>query len=518
MNAQLFALLELGLLLLVGKLSEEAFSKLGLTSFVGAILAGIILGPGLTGALYPSPYVSEFISLGIVFILFMAGVEERPSLSNARPVVAGLLAFMLSFVLIYMFSTYALKLGYEDSLVTGIVLGMVSAGPFSRTIGETSDNAKRGRDLLIETLSMEIAAVVFFSFIATKAISISSEFAAATIRLLAVIIIIVAFSKFILHRILRWIEIRFKSWEAPFGVLVGMILIVGFVAESVGFNSAIAAFLLGAFASTHIKENAYLLEKLRAITFGFFEPMFFMGLGLYMTKLTPYLFEVGIAAFALSLAAKAASASAVNPLVKTGTLKNMFAISHEGGVDGAILLTALQLSLIAPATYSLAIIAVTIFAVMAPVGYRGIAPAKERPTVSPVKFVEYRLSGTTTLELSKTLPTVAVNENDPIIKALRLASSLDARVMAVVDSEGRPAGYVNVHDMFRVASYGLEDEPVSSVQVNPIPKIRADEPASRALDEFRLSESQIIAVVDDDGKLVGTILEREVLRYLLSSG
>ena len=40
------------------------------------------------------------------------------------------------------------------------------------------------------------------------------------------------------------------------------------------------------------------------------------------------------------------------------------------------------------------------------------------------------------------------------------------------------------------------------------------ESASRALEVFRSSDAQVVAVVDVDGRLVGTILERELLRYL----
>jgi Kef-type K+ transport system membrane component KefB len=74
----LLGILELSMLLIVGKLGEESFSKMGMIPFVGAIVLGIIVGPGLLGLMTSSPYIEEFTSLGIVFILFMAGIEDKP--------------------------------------------------------------------------------------------------------------------------------------------------------------------------------------------------------------------------------------------------------------------------------------------------------------------------------------------------------------------------------------------------------------------------------------------------------
>ena len=212
------------------------------------------------------------------------------------------------------------------------------------------------------------------------------------VKLSVVITIILLFGKFIIGKVLFFVEAKFRTWEALFAVVISIILLFGFIADLVGFNSAIAAFFLGVFASEYILNNAYLLEKLKALTYGFFEPMFFAGLGLYFVSINGYVIFLGLTIFAISITAKMLSSIFTSKLVNVSTIKNFFAITHEGGVDGAILLTALQLSLISPKFYSVALMAVMIMSVIAPLGYKGKSPLS-RPKPEPsIKFVTYELS------------------------------------------------------------------------------------------------------------------------------
>ncbi|MGC9209233.1 MAG: cation:proton antiporter [Nitrososphaeria archaeon] len=518
--APLVAILELSLLLLLGKLGEEGFSFLDLTPFVGAILIGVLTGPGILKAFYPSPYISDFINLGIVFILFMAGVEEtRAGTEIKRPAIAGVLNFVVEFLTIYAI-LFFLGLNEVAASVLAISLGMVSAGPFSRTLQEVSSEASvaQNRKLFIEVLFNEISAVVLFSFFAVNAFMGMKTLFTGTIKLLAVVALILLFGRFMLRRILLFVEEKFRTREALFAVVIAIILLFGFIAELVGFNSAIAAFFLGVFASEYILNNAYLLEKLRALTYGFFEPMFFAGLGLYFASLSGSLVLLGLTVLAVALAAKMLSSVFTSRLVGSSLLKNFFAITHKGGVDGAILLTALQLSLIDAKTYSVALLAVMIMSVIAPIGFKGKTPlSRPRPEPS-IKFVTYELSRSNAEELSRVLPTVSVSEDQTVQEAVKKADELNTRVLVVINREGKPIGYSTVHDLFKMVSFGQGDVLMKDVFLMPVPKVSRFASGSEVLDLFKMSDAQVIAVVDEDGRLVGTILEKEVLRYLLRGG
>ncbi|MFQ1020972.1 cation:proton antiporter domain-containing protein [Tardisphaera saccharovorans] len=517
----LFGILELSILLIIGKLGEETFSKMGLIPFVGAIILGIIMGPGVMSLMVSSPYVEEFTSLGIVFILFMAGVEDKPTrvLGFRKSIAAGVIAFSLSFVLLIVAFALVFHLHLLQASVMAIVLAMVSAGPFSRTVQETHGNqeqASRTSYLFIEVMTMEISAVLLFGFISSPS-SLSSAPSAVvyTAKMASVILGIMAFGLFLAKPLITNLEGYLRTREASFSVVVGIILAFGFLAQYVGFNSAIAAFLLGAFMSDEIKDNAYMLEKLRALTYGFFEPMFFMGLGLYFTKLTPSLLVLGMAALASALAAKLVSSYFISPRIGADPIRNFFAMSHEGGVDGAILLTALSMSLISSSVYSLSMIAVTALAIIGPLGYqRGLQVQSPKQTPS-IKFVRYELRNVTAGQLANTLSTVSISANSTLADAVYAIEQLHTRVLIVVDDEDRPLGYVNDHELLKMLEGG-KNLKLSDVKLHEVPKISESAKAQEVLDMFEKDEKPVVAVVDSEGRLVGSILEREVLRYLLS--
>ncbi len=516
----LLGILELSMLLIVGKLGEESFSKMGMIPFVGAIVLGIIVGPGLLGLMTSSPYIEEFTSLGIVFILFMAGIEDKPRrvLGFKKSIGAGLFAFGASFAVLTLAFMLVFGLKPLEASVIAVVLGMVSAGPFSRTLQETKESeeqASTSSRLFIEVMTMEVSAIVLFAFISSP--SSLTSFTGVLLyaaKVLLVILAIMGFGTLAARPVISALEDYLRTREATFSVLVGLILAFGFLAQYVGFNSAIAAFLLGTFMSDEVRSNAYLLEKLRAITYGFFEPMFFMGLGLYFTRISASLLLLGAAAMAAAIGAKLAVSYGISRGLDVDPIKNFFAMSHEGGVDGAVLLTALSLSLISPRVYSFSMIAVTALAIIGPLGYqRGLKVESPRPTPS-IDFVKYELKNVTALELANTLSTVSISSSSKLTDAVYALEELHTRVLIVVDEEGRPLGYVNDHELLRYIEQG-KDLFLSDVKLHDVPKIDENAKAESVLDVFEREEVPVIAVVDSSGILVGSILEREVLRYLL---
>src|SRR5919204_2655506 len=71
-------LLELFAIFVWAKIFGEVFERLSLPAVLGEILAGIILGPHLSGLISPSENIYAFAEIGAIFVLFTAGIETRP--------------------------------------------------------------------------------------------------------------------------------------------------------------------------------------------------------------------------------------------------------------------------------------------------------------------------------------------------------------------------------------------------------------------------------------------------------
>ena len=94
-------LLDLALILLSTKLLGIATGKFQMPRVVGALLAGLILGPAVLNILSETAFLSQLSELGVIVILFTAGMgtdlRELRSAGKAGFLVAlcGVLAPML---------------------------------------------------------------------------------------------------------------------------------------------------------------------------------------------------------------------------------------------------------------------------------------------------------------------------------------------------------------------------------------------------------------------------------------
>ncbi|PSN90744.1 sodium:proton antiporter, partial [Candidatus Marsarchaeota G2 archaeon OSP_D] len=170
LTSEELALLYIGVLLVFAKLAEEAFRRLNLVPFVGAIIVGIVLGPGVLGFVSVIPTISLFLSLGINFLLFISGAEEI-NISRMREAfgvktIVGVVAQYSVRVIIVSLAAYLLFHSYLQAIVAGSIIGMSSAGPLARLLMDTGlTRSDEGSAIFTEVVLIEISAVILFAFL-----------------------------------------------------------------------------------------------------------------------------------------------------------------------------------------------------------------------------------------------------------------------------------------------------------------------------------------------------------------
>ena len=518
----------LGILLIAAKLGEEAFRKVGLIPFVGAILIGTLLGPGVFNVVEVLPTITLFVSIGIDFLLFVSGAEEfeagrlRAVLSKKTSLLVALAQFMVRFLTITTIS-YLLFDQVTEAVVIGIVAGMSSAGPLSRLLTDTGlARTDEGTAIFSQVLVIEVAAVVLYSFVfdlAGKAITILSVAVTAG-ELTAAILGIVAFGRYVMVPLLEKVEVYLKSREAVFAIIISILLLAGFVGQVTGFNAAIVALFLGLLMQRFLAARPVLMEKLRAFTYGFFEPMFFAGLGLYFVQVTPVLIVFGMAIFGVALVSDAAVGAASAGFFKVGRWRNAFGTCVNGGVDAALLVSALTAGtvLIGGFGYSATAIGIALLSLTAPLLFRRRAKLVtiDHEAGTQKKVVRQHLQSMTAAEICRALPTVSVRDDEPVKEALKTLLEFDAGA-AVVLRGGRPIATLLMRDLTGLSERELARMKISEAPLARVVRVRESEPGLDLITLFRETDVPIVAVVDDRGKMIGTILEREILRRLAES-
>ncbi len=526
--ASVLPLAYLGMLLIGAKLGEESFRKLGLIPFVGAIFVGTLVGPGVFGFINVVPSTSLFIGLGINFLLFLGGAVEFESkrfhsiLRSKITVPLAVLQFVTRFLGITAIS-FLLFRQPLTAVVIGIVAGMSSAGPLSRLLTDTGlAKTDEGTAIFSQVVIIEIAAVVLFSFVydlAGRAITLLSVVSVA-LEVSLTIIGIILFGRYVFVPLLEKVETHFRGREAVFAIIIASLLLLGFLGEVTGFNSAIVALFLGLLLQDFFAARPVLLEKMSAFTYGFFEPLFFVGLGLYFVRVTPYLLLAGLAIFAVALGLDAIVGAAASKAFKVHTWKNAFGTCVNGGVDAALLVTALTAStaLIGGFSYSAAAIGIALLSLVAPLLFRLRAPLAEVDKDSGTrKIVKQQLDTLTAGEICKILPTVSTNDTDPVKSSMKQCLDLNARAAIVLNSENEPVATLLLRDILMMTNREISRLKVMEAPLAEAIKVIESEPAMKLAGIFKETNIPIIAVVDKNGKLIGTILEREILRRIMTS-
>jgi Kef-type K+ transport system membrane component KefB/predicted transcriptional regulator len=523
----LLALLFLGVLLILAKLGEEVFRKLGLIPFVGAILIGIVVGPGVLNIVQNIPTISVFVSLGINFLLFVSGAEEFEasrvrSMLGKKSLVLSIFQFTIRFSAITLVSLILFR-QLIPALVIGIVAGMASAGPLTRLLTDTGlARTDEGTAIFSQVLIIEIAAVVVFSFVydlAGKPLTLGS-FALIGGELIIAIAGIVLFGRYVMISLLTFVEKRFNSREAVFAILIGTLLITGFIGQLTGFNSALVALFLGLLLQKFFANRPLLMTKLHAFTYGFFEPLFFIGLGLYFVRVTPDLLLFGVAVFATALFIDSGVGATASRIFGVDAWKNAFGTCVNGGVDATLLVTALTATtaLISGFTYSTTAIGIALLSLTAPLLFRLRAPVvKVDQQEGEKEIVRQQLNQLTAKEISKALPTVSIMQDQPVQMALRRILDMDARAIVVIDSLGKPLGTILLRNAMSLSNRELRTLKVADVLWDEPIIVDENEPALKLAALFKEKNIPMIAVVNNQGVLEGTIMEKEILRRIVTS-
>lgn len=148
--------------LLAAVIAVPLSRRLGLGSVLGYLAAGIIIGPfGLT-FIQDADHILHFAELGVVFLLFIVGLELKPSrLWIMRRMVFGLGAMqvIISTIAIALVA-FALGLTRNEAIVTGLVLGLSSTAFVLQMLAEKKELAtSHGRAAFSILLFQDLAAI-----------------------------------------------------------------------------------------------------------------------------------------------------------------------------------------------------------------------------------------------------------------------------------------------------------------------------------------------------------------------
>ncbi len=495
-------ILLLGITLIVSKLGEDLARRVGLPGFIGALISGVLLGPCFMGVIDPStPFMAFLIALGINFLLFLAGAEELSIVLDRRVgwrlVCEAVLVFSVPTILTMLSLRFIAGVPYYQALSIGVVMGIIGVGPVVKALMERGElGTWWGARVVAIGLLSEILGVLLFNASREK----PAEILFGVISILPFLLALNYLGRTVLPSLLHYVE-RF-SWagEAPFAVIIALILTTGCIAEAIGFNAAIVSLVLGVFASNYLRERPEHLEKLRAFTYGFMEPLFFAGIGMRVSVISG-----NTLALALLITVSAGlSKLLIAKIAMRESISKSLIMLYKGGIDAALLASMLSTenSVLSGGVYSASVLAMLMMTLIPAIKNRCPFPHPPKHNLSfwGTRITHFKLHP------------AQVECNESLRKAAILLSEYPS---IVVVRDGRPLGCLTQSDLIHVDPSLMTEIRVANLEpYKPIPIVPSTASILEAVRRMHEIESPAAAVVNSDGKLVGVVYARDILMEL----
>ncbi len=231
--------------------------RLGLGTVLGYIIAGIIIGPTLLGVVAAGEDVAHIAEFGVVMMLFLIGLELRPSLLwRLRVPIIGLGGLQVAGVtLAVMGVAVASGIASKPALAIGLILAMSSTAIVLQSLAERNQlKLTAGQSCFSVLLFQDIAVIPILAVLpllgtgAATAVGhgmiahlLPWQRALATLGAVAALILA---GRFLLHPVLRYVaatRMREVFTETTLLLVIGVTLLMG----AVGLSAALGAFVAG---------------------------------------------------------------------------------------------------------------------------------------------------------------------------------------------------------------------------------------------------------------------------------
>jgi Kef-type K+ transport system membrane component KefB len=219
--------------------------------------------------------------IGVIVLMFMAGLETE--LSEMLHVGRAALLTAIGGVLLPLGGGYLLGIGFGleplHALFVGAVLTATSVSISAEVLRELGRlRSKLGMTILGAAVIDDVLGVIVLSVVLALAGegSFWTTLAKMAIFLPAAWLI----GDWLIPRLMR-AEQRVPQKETSAAVLIGILLVYAWSAEQLGSIAAITgAYLLGIIVSKHTDPGHHLHDSMNVLGYGFFVPIFFVGIGL----------------------------------------------------------------------------------------------------------------------------------------------------------------------------------------------------------------------------------------------
>ena len=284
-------LFDLALILLSTKLFGLVTRKFKMPQVVGALAAGLILGPAMLNVLQETDFITKLSEVGVIVLMFTAGLEtdiqELKNTGKASFVIA-LIGVLVplggGFALAHFFNNEAIAGPganiFLQNIFIGIILTATSVSISVETLKEMGKlNTRAGNAILGAAIIDDILGIV--------ALTVVTSLADSSVNIVVVLLKIVAFfivsagGGFLFYVLFKKFQARYQKDMRRFVLLAFVFcLLLSYCAEQFfGVADITGAFIAGMVIS-NTEHSKYIAARFETLSYIFLSPIFFASIGL----------------------------------------------------------------------------------------------------------------------------------------------------------------------------------------------------------------------------------------------
>lgn len=309
-------LIDIALILIFTKVGGLISRKFKMPEVLGALVAGVILGPAVLRLVEYTENIKLLSELGVIMLMFLAGLEtnvdelkKAGKTSLAIALMGVIIPLLLGTAAAYLFFT-----NFWENLFVGVILTATSVSISVQTLTELGKlNTKAGVNILGAAVIDDVLGLILISIVlaVSQTLGSGASGSAAAISLLLTFAKIIAFciiSVIMIVVVPKYInkistDNRHKRDLLPYAI--AMALLLAFVSEVLGIAAITGAYICGLTLSQFIHKE-YIEKNVKAISSGFLSLIFFASVGIAadIKGLSPEVILITLVMFAIAVIGK----------------------------------------------------------------------------------------------------------------------------------------------------------------------------------------------------------------------
>ncbi|BAD85749.1 NapA-type sodium/hydrogen antiporter [Thermococcus kodakarensis KOD1] len=293
-------LLLIAIMLATAKVMGYLFERIGQPVVLGQIFGGLLIGIFFE----TNPVIAQFSNLGVLLLLFMAGLEseleEFKRVGKQSVFVAGvgvIVAFLFGFGVAYFF------VPFHEAVLYGALMTPTSVSITVKVLMELRKlNTREGTTILAAAVVDDVLGILVLTVAISMIKGGSVNYSSLAEVLISVSLLLFFFLYFgpeIADRVFRYVsKIDLPESETAFALV--FLIVFAYLAEHLNLASILGAYLTG-LALGQIPKKKAIMEHMNVLGYSLFIPLFFVEVGMRIEL--SYILHAGLFAVLYTTAA-----------------------------------------------------------------------------------------------------------------------------------------------------------------------------------------------------------------------